>query len=69
VFDGLDEEGVCDVAWYYGGAGFAAFEEAVAGSHSEAAEGGGGVATEAAVGEDGADLELEVLSGVGRGGG
>ena len=69
VFDGLDEEGVCDVAGDDGGAGFAAFEEAVAGGHGEAAEGGGGVATEAAVGEDGADLELEVLGGVGRGGG
>lgn len=69
VFDGLDQEGVCDVAGDDGGAGFAAFEEAVARGHSEAAEGSGGVAPEAAVGEDGADLELKVLGGVGRGGG
>ena len=69
VFDGLDEEGVCDVSRDDGGAGFAAFEETVAGGHGEAAKGGSGVATEAAVGEDGADLELEVLGGVGRGGG
>lgn len=68
MFDGLDKEGVCDVAGDDGGAGFAAFEEAVTGGHGETAERCGGVATEAAVGEDGADLEFEVLGWVRRGG-
>lgn len=51
-----------------GGAGFAAFEEVLAGGHGEAAEFAGGVAGEAVLGQYGADLGFKELSRVVRGG-
>ena len=68
VFDGLDEEAFVGVAGNDGRASFAAFEETVAGGHSETAERGCGVATEAAIGKEWTNFEFEMFGLVGRGG-
>ncbi len=72
VTDGLDEQAFVRVASDERRAGVATGEDGIAGVQGEAALhlGGGGVALEAALDEDGADLLLEELEGgcIGAGG-
>lgn len=63
--DGFDEQAFFGAFEIDGGAGFAAFEEGVAGGHFEAAELGLGVAGEAIFGQDGAHFGFEKLDRVG----